>query len=241
MLLIIPLIFSLSKGYQFTKHWVGIHKQSSEIIEVLEELKTDTFQWVQPPYGEHFYVEPAIRMGLKLSPGTMTFQWKDRAFPKAQLEASHSGQPDGTGGIKAIINTIVIYVQPDTEYAFVMDESQKIPCEASGNGGNINVVCNSTFNGRLVVQENYEPGWKGWMDGKPMALFGDPWISTDVPKGYHTFEFRYRPWDVPLGLLLTVVGLILSVAIWRSPVLVTERDYTWSIKKPSDPDKPKTS
>jgi len=213
-IIIILLVFSLYQGYQFTKVWILTHEQNPEIYLVLEELQTDTLQWVEPPFGEHFYIEPAIRLGLKTSPGIMTYRWKDRNFPEAYLEASYSGQPEGTSEVLTNINTIVIYSRPDQEYAAVINETQKTPCQAQGTGGNLTVTCDAEYNGRLVIQENNWSGWKGWMDGKRVNIFGKQWISVEAPSGFHVYTFRYLPWDVPLGLILSALGILLSIIVW---------------------------
>ena len=215
-IIIIPLIISLYQGYQFTKLWIHTHEESPEIYLVLEELQTDTLQWVQPPFGDHFYTEPSIRLGLKSSPGILPWRWKDRSFPEAYLEASYTGQPSGTSGIKKNINDIIIYSRPEQEYAYVINESNKTPCQALGTGGNLTVRCDSEHGGQLIVTENNWSGWKGWMDGNSVNIFSKQWISMEVPKGNHTFIFRYRPWDVPLGLVLSGAGIILSIFLWYS-------------------------
>jgi len=215
-IIIIPLIFSLYQGYQFTKYWIGSYKESPEVYLVLEGLKTDTLQWVQPPFGEHFYIEPAVRLGLKTSPGIMTWQWKDRIFPEAYLEASHSGQPDGTSGVNKRINSIIIYSRPEQDYAFVINETNKTPCQAQGTGGNLTVTCDSEHGGHLIVKEYNWSGWKGWMDGLRVNLFGGQWISVEAPSGFHVYTFRYLPWDVPLGLILSALGILLSIIVWYS-------------------------
>ena len=192
-IIIIPLIFSLYQGYQFTKLWIHTYEENPVVTQVIEGLNTDTLQWVQPPFGEHIYIEPAVKMGLKISPGTMTWQWKDRDYPIAYLEASHSGQPSGTSGIKKNINDIIIYSRPEQEYASVINDTQKTPCLARGTGGNLTVTCDTEYNGRLVIQENNWFGWKGWMDGKSVNILGKQWISVEVPKGNHTLSSGIAP------------------------------------------------
>jgi len=182
---------------------------------VIEGLNTDTLQWVQPPFGEHFYQERAVGMGMKIS-HMMNWRWKDRDLPEAFLEASHSGQPSGTSGIQKKIDDIIIYSRSDQEYAAVINETQITPCQAQGTGGNLTVTCDAEYNGRLVIQENNWSGWKGWMDGKRVNIFGKQWISVEVPKGNHTYTFRYQPWDVPLGLVLSGAGIIMSIFVWYS-------------------------
>jgi hypothetical protein len=213
-IIIIPLIFSLYQGSQFTNLWVHTYEKNPVVAPVIEELRTDSLQWVQPPFGDHIYIEPAVRLGLKISPGITFWQWKDRSLPKAFLEASYTGQPDGTSEVLTDIDTIVIYSRPEQEYASVINETQITPCQAQGTGGNLTVTCDTEYNGRLVIQENNWSGWKGWMDGKSVTILGKQWISVEVPKGKHTFIFRYRPWDVPLGIGLSLIGIILSISLW---------------------------
>lgn len=222
-IIFIPLVFSLYQGYQFTKLWIHTYEESPEIAQVIEGLKTETLQWVQPPYGEHFYIEPAVRMGLKISPGVMTWQWKDRDYPVAYLEASHSGQPDGTSGIYKRISSIIIYSRPEQDYAYVINDSNRTPCQAHGTGGDITVTCDSEHGGQLIVKEYNWSGWKGWLDGKRVNIFGKQWMSVEAPSGFHIYTFRYLPWDVPLGLGLSVIGILLSIFIWYSSSLRLDR------------------
>lgn len=225
LLLVIPLLFSLYQGYQFSKHWINTYTLNEEIYQVVDELKTDTLQWVQTPFGEHFYIEPAVEQDLKLSPGIMTWSWKDREFPKAYYEASHSGHPEGFEAVIGKINTIQIYSRPEAEYAVISDGEQETPCQATGSWGTIRVECTSLHNGRLIVHENYWKGWKGWMDGKRVAVFGDPWISVEVPQGHHTYVFRYLPLDVLLGTLLSAAGIVACILVWLSPSPVIDKIF----------------
>jgi uncharacterized membrane protein YfhO len=74
------------------------------------------------------------------------------------------------------------------------------------------VTCASDTGGLLVVTENPFSGWKAKIDGKPARLvLHDNWLALNVPAGNHTYQFRYRPWDVPVGMLLTLCGLGLIV------------------------------
>jgi hypothetical protein len=49
------------------------------------------------------------------------------------------------------------------------------------------------------------------------------WLSVAAPAGTHHYEFRYRPWDVPVGAGLTLIGLALAVWVWRTPVAASRR------------------
>lgn len=52
------------------------------------------------------------------------------------------------------------------------------------------------------------------MDGEPVSLVGEQWLEVEAPAGEHIYEFRYLPWDVPLGLALSFLGIILCVWLW---------------------------
>jgi uncharacterized membrane protein YfhO len=53
------------------------------------------------------------------------------------------------------------------------------------------------------------------VDGEPASLRGDRWLGVNLPAGAHTVEFRYQPWDVPLGLVLSLAGMLLAVHEWH--------------------------
>ncbi|MCJ7733801.1 MAG: hypothetical protein MUP11_04555 [Anaerolineales bacterium] len=232
----IPILFSLYQGYQFTKMWIYTYEENPVIAQVIEELKTDTLQWVQTPYGDHLYIEPAVGMGLKISPGIIPWQWKNRNIPVSYLEASHSGQPEGTTGIVKKVSDVNIYIRPDQEYAAVITDTQVTPCQAEGKGGYLTVRCDSEHSGRLVIKENIVTGWKGWVDEKEVTIFGDQWISVEAPSGFHIYSFRYLPWDVPLGLAISGIGIILCIFIWYSSFPALDKFFN---NKKSDLSEPK--
>lgn len=47
----------------------------------------------------------------------------------------------------------------------------------------------------LVVSDNYDHGWRAWVDGKETGVFRANYNlrAVAVPKGRHVVEFRYRP------------------------------------------------
>jgi uncharacterized membrane protein YfhO len=146
----------------------------------------------------------------------MPWQWKDRSYPPAYLEASHSGQPVGTSVVHKRINDTTIYSRPEQEYAVLINETNITPCKATGTGGTLTVKCKSEYEGLLILMENNWRGWKGWIDGKAVNIFGDRWLTVEAPSGFHIYTFRYLPWDVPLGIGLSVIGILLSLFLWYS-------------------------
>jgi hypothetical protein len=218
LVLLIPLAIAVERGYDFSQLWLYTERMGDGVYQLLEGLETPGLQWVQPPFGEHFYIEPAVRMGLKLSPGIMTWRWEDRDFPPAVLEANRSGPPPGPVKQVTILDGIPVYAREGETYAAVIDEGTQQPCVAVGAGGQITVKCDTALPGMLVVKEYMYSGWKAWLDGEQVSLIGDQWLEVSAPTGEHTYEFRYQPWDVPFGIFLLFVGIALSVWVcFRKP------------------------
>jgi hypothetical protein len=214
LILLIPLVLAVQKAYDFSQIWLYSERMGDGVFELLGGLETPDLQWVQPPFGEHFYIEPAVRMGLKLSPGIMTWRWEGRDFPVPLLEANRSGPPSDAAEQIAKIDGIPLYKRPNLSYASVVSQGSMFPCVAYGTGGYITVDCDIPQSGKLVVQENNWSGWKVWIDGKRVPLSGEQWLEVDAEPGKHTYQFRYQPWDVPLGIILFFVGLGLCVYFW---------------------------
>lgn len=212
-LLIIPLFISLSAVHDFSQNWLAVKGIETDTYELLRALRTPSLQWVQPIYGAHYFVEPAVDMGLKLSPGIMTWRWKDRPFPEPYLVAKWEDEPS-EGTQVATAGDAVIYRFEDRQYASVQLGEKGIPCRAYGTGGDLLVECSNDETGQLVVRENNWSGWYAWRDGKRVALRDSRWLSVNAPSGTHEYRFRYLPWDVPLGVLLTLIGVALCTWQW---------------------------
>jgi hypothetical protein len=215
-LVLVVLFVSLRRGYQFSQSWLYMQRLSEDTADILNSLRTESLEWVNPPFGEQFYIEPAINLGYKISPGILAYHWKDRIAPLPVLVASRDGVPVGPVNLVNTIGDVKIYQRPDQYYAAVYADKVVQPCYAFGSGGEIDVYCNTTIPGKLVVKENTWSGWKAWMDGARVNLIGREWIEVDAPAGKHTFQFRYQPWDVAVGLFLFLIGFFLSIYIWRS-------------------------
>lgn len=216
-LLLLPLIYSLSSVYRFAQIWYQIQPQPPTVAKIVAALKTDSLEWVSPPFGIFAYIEPAVSAGLKLSPGFMDVRWRSAQLPPPVLIASPGGPPQDTIEQWGPFDGITIY-RVNGEYASVSSPEGSSPCAATGSGGRISVACDGTQAGQLVVQENLWSGWYGWMDGEPVSLLPSQWLSVDAPPGRHSFEFRYLPWDVPLGLALWIIGIALCMWLWWRPL-----------------------
>jgi uncharacterized membrane protein YfhO len=103
---------------------------------------------------------------------------------------------------------------PDAQYAYITDGHTQIPCQGKSDGGHIDVTCESDTAGTLFVIERALGGWKASRDGESIPLLDGDWLAVHAPAGKHEYNFRYRPWDAPLGIGLAASGLILSLALF---------------------------
>jgi hypothetical protein len=211
----IPLLFSLYSCYRFSQVWLATEKYPDDVYSSLEFLKTDDLQWVEPPFGIHTHTEPATDMGLKMSPIFTTWWWKDRPYPKPVISMVVEGNIP-PNGVKLFSFAGFDYYSNDEapRYAEVVFGEESQPCQAHGSGGFIEVTCNLARSGQLVIQENMWDGWQAWIDGRKVELVDEQLLKVNAPAGNHKFLFRYLPWDVPLGILLMLIGIVISIGIW---------------------------
>ena len=242
-LLAIPLLWSLWTPAALARIWLRT-MDARPLYERIAALHTPGLEWVAPPYGELHWTQVGLDLGLKLSPIVWVFNWRE--LPMPHLEAVRDGAPPAITrvgpwaglpivGLNAVSNAygmeveragtlagIPVYRYSAHQYAAIVTRRHIIPCEAIGSGGALMVTCTSEQAGRLVVQEHAWSGWSAWRDDVPTVLDTDEWLRLEAPAGTHRYLFRYRPWDVPLGLGLTILGSLLTLWLWmRSRVPAT--------------------
>lgn len=67
----------------------------------------------------------------------------------------------------------------------------------------------------LTFVDTYYPGWRAWVDGRPVMILraNDVFKAVVVPDGTHEVRFAFRPWRVYAGAGTTVLT-VLSVLIF---------------------------
>lgn len=216
-LLIPVLLVSLNGTYQFSRAWVGTARLEPYVDQLLDALKLPDLQWVNPPFGEHFFIERATSRDMKMYVGIRRWYWRGRTAPEPVLEANRSGAPQGMT-LSQTVAGIGIYAAPGREYASVTSElGNRSVCKATGSGGDIDVSCTSPQGGILTVTENSWSGWGATVDGNKVELTPSRWLSVRVPAGTVQISFRYRPWDVPVGIAFMFIGMLASWWVWHSP------------------------
>jgi hypothetical protein len=140
--------------------------------------------------------------------------WRDRETPPVYLDITRDLVEPNIPGLISSTDTLSIIKNPDNEYAFIQSGDQMIPCNANAVGGHIDVDCPNSPAGRLVVMENNWQGWKASRDQIKTPLLFSPWLSVEAPSGVHSYSFRYKPWDVWVGIFFLLCGIALCIYLW---------------------------
>ena len=210
-ILVIPLVASLRTADQFDQNFM-VTDDKAGAYEAIEVLETPGLEWVSVPFGEHYWVEPGLELGLKMTRIAIPWWWEGREAPLPLLEATRELRDAGVA-VCCSLNDVPVYHYPANEYATIETGSGFLPCTAHGSGADIRVTCDSG-GGRLLVRENSWTGWSAEVNGKKAALEQGQWLSVRVPAGPVEARFRYLPLDVLVGALLTLTGIVLALALW---------------------------
>ncbi len=75
--------------------------------------------------------------------------------------------------------------------------------------GRWRIAWNAPARGRLVIAETWDPGWRAWRDGRPVAVERLDGILMAVPvgPGSGSVELLYHPDGFALGMVLSALGL----------------------------------
>lgn len=231
LLLVLPLVFALQSAWEVNRGFLQVVPRAPDLQNVLDVLgDTAGLQWVNPPFGEIYWIGPGIEDRLKMAITNRPWDWRDRTFPQAVLEADRIGIPPGVNPQPvATFDAINIFeAEPGREYAAVTSTSgARTLCTAAGQGGHLSVACDVPQAGVLQILENRWSGWQARVNGQPAPILTDnQWIQVQLPAGAVQVELRYHAWDFYIGVLLMLVGLGLAgfVLMVGQPPRLPRRD-----------------
>ena len=205
--------WSLNSTYEFSRNWLHMLPSSAETIPMITSISNEQSQWVALPLGEHFLAPVAAEAGLKTTDQVRPARWHAREEPLPSIQGNRNEPVESAETWE--ISGVFFGVLPDNQYAYVLAGGEKIPCVAHANHGTIDVECTTTVAGILLVEENSWSGWRARIDGQRVPLEREQWLAVQAPAGQHTYQFRYLPWDVVIGSLFTLAGIVLAAYWWQ--------------------------
>lgn len=229
------LFVGLRDAYHMNHRFFETIQVDPAIYRVVRQMRTENSEWVNVPFGANIWVGPALESGLKLGfDFNRTWHWMERPYPAGYFEASFTEPREGMELVNTLEGVQLHRAVGGPAYALVYHpDGTTTPCAADSNWGNIDVTCSTVERGNLIVTENNYSGWKAYVNNQRAALEEYHWLQTPVPAGETTVSFRYRPWDVPAGLLLLLAGLVVSYFLWNGESAAVQRFLQ---KPPQRPD-----
>ncbi|MCX6793687.1 MAG: YfhO family protein [Candidatus Gottesmanbacteria bacterium] len=84
----------------------------------------------------------------------------------------------------------------------------------SYSANTVTISTSSQVDGFAVLSDTYYPGWTAAVDGRPAEVYRADFTirAVAVPYGTHTVIFTYRPVTFIIGIVLTLVGILLTVS-----------------------------
>ncbi len=214
LVLIGLMVFSIWAPFEYGNGYLNVRHVSAQ-QEDLDMLKTDSAQWVKAL--NYDWVPFLLGQGDKLVIADRAWSWKENETVFPFLQVVNEQNVQDTDVVVKTQNSLVLLKNDSQLYASVDGGDMKELCSAEAQGGQIEVICTVTHPGVLTVREYYWTGWHAWMDGEPLQLdTTKDFLSVPASLGTHVYLFRYQPWDVYVGMCLSLVGIILLlVLLWK--------------------------
>lgn len=70
--------------------------------------------------------------------------------------------------------------------------------------------------GYLVLADYYYPGWRAYIDGKPVTIYRANFLAKAIPvtEGTHSIQFAYHPDSFYKGITITLLSLIIFLVLF---------------------------
>ncbi|MGB7537588.1 MAG: hypothetical protein WBM17_03540 [Anaerolineales bacterium] len=218
-LLAVGMVLSLAAVVGFSSNFLVAAPAYKIPEEILPLVSSPEVEWVQPPFQEYGWFPEMLDRNLKIATYLRPWNLKYRIRFDARFNIlPNLPEPEVKPGWKLVqeLGNYRIYLNEQAYYAVLHTAEGEIPCAAKGMWGDLEVICTSEAPGLLELKEYFYSGWQAAVDGTPAAIEETQFLSVPMPAGTHTASFRFRPWDVPVGFLISVFGWIATgVYIWR--------------------------
>jgi hypothetical protein len=178
-------------------------------MEIIKLVPSDEMAWTSPPQGDMWWIWQVYKNGDRLAWNAKPWRWKENTPPAAEYALTL--EPLDTGVLLAETDGYFLYHFPENRYAWVATDAGSVPCVGKGKGGIIDVTCSTAVPGILNIAERNADGWVVAIDGKRTVPAANTYLALNLPAGDHRITLRFQPWDVPLGILLSLLGIGFSI------------------------------
>jgi hypothetical protein len=140
------------------------------------------------------------------------------AFPRARMVQAAIGAADEAGVIAAVLN-------PSTDLRRTVVLEGPAPALETCEAGDVEVRryrptsvvlrVNTPCRAMVVFADAWFPGWKAFLDGKPVRIYNAYNIvrAVVVDAGEHEVVMIYRPASVFIGVALAILGIALCIGL----------------------------
>lgn len=147
----------------------------------------------------------------------------EEALPRAWMVYDVLAAPEATAALNAMqhpgfspADTAVLHppLPPDLE-TLAPPAAAPTVAVTRHSPRRLSIDVTTTTPGLLVISEWAYPGWTATRNGVPIDLWTADYALQGImlPAGRHQITLRYAPWDVPAGLVASLVMLFLGVLI----------------------------
>ncbi|MEI6208113.1 MAG: YfhO family protein [Desulfuromonadales bacterium] len=142
--------------------------------------------------------------------------WKVPHRPWATFAESVRLVPDEKEAMDALMtilergeSTVVLEGAPP-----VMSLGKGSVLSITRGGNHLLIEAVSNKDGILVVNDSYWPGWRATIDGREVPIWRADYVVRAVPwpAGRHVLEMSYKPKELLIGLLVSMMGGIVLIA-----------------------------
>jgi hypothetical protein len=111
-------------------------------------------------------------------------------------------------------DTVVLEREPDISWAGVSVSTGSAVITSYGLN-TVTISTSSPADGFVVLSDTYYPGWTAAVDGKETKIYRADFTvrAVFVAKGTHTITFAYKPVSFIIGVVLTIIGILLTVGL----------------------------
>lgn len=140
-----------------------------------------------------------------------------QALPRTFLVAQSIVESDAQKIIDKLLDSKINLrktVIVETEAAAMSSNIQGFASITDYQSSSVTISTQTTEPALLFLSDSYYPGWRAFVDGRETPIYRANFVfrAVKVPEGAHTVRFLYGPLSWKLGLILTGIGVLCTIA-----------------------------